>query len=321
MRVTPGLCARRGSWVATRTARPSAASAASSSAIEVARASSRCAVGSSRTRSGGSLIRARARARRAAAHRPRGSSRRRRPRAVRPKRSRSSVARVSSSRAHAVGDARQEDVLARREAVDELEILEHEADLAAPHLGAVRLAEARRRLAVEVHLAARRREHRADDREQRRLAAAARTAHDDELAAREVEARRRRGRCGARAPSQIRFTTLRTLAAGTLGVAALAVSWASGIAAAIVRANAACAKLGQPTPKFGALVVGSRCRPLAKSLGFPCWHQRCFHRFVSHGPFRKLLLVGVGVLALHGLQACASETELNPQPLPPQRRR
>ena len=35
-------------------------------------------------------------------------------------------------------------------------------------------------------------------------------------------------------------------------------------------------------------------------------------------PIRKLLFVGVGVLALHGLQACASETELNPQPLPPQ---
>jgi len=35
-------------------------------------------------------------------------------------------------------------------------------------------------------------------------------------------------------------------------------------------------------------------------------------------PIRKMLFVGVGVLALHGLQACASETELNPQPLPPQ---
>lgn len=35
-------------------------------------------------------------------------------------------------------------------------------------------------------------------------------------------------------------------------------------------------------------------------------------------PIRKLLLVGVGVVALQGLQACASETELNPQPLPPQ---
>lgn len=35
------------------------------------------------------------------------------------------------------------------------------------------------------------------------------------------------------------------------------------------------------------------------------------------GSFRKLLLVGVGVLALHGAQACASDTELNPQPLPP----
>ena len=35
-------------------------------------------------------------------------------------------------------------------------------------------------------------------------------------------------------------------------------------------------------------------------------------------PIRKLLFVGAGVLALHGVQACASETELNPQPLPPQ---
>ena len=35
-------------------------------------------------------------------------------------------------------------------------------------------------------------------------------------------------------------------------------------------------------------------------------------------PIRKLLLVGVGVLALHGVQACSAGTELNPQPLPPQ---
>lgn len=35
-------------------------------------------------------------------------------------------------------------------------------------------------------------------------------------------------------------------------------------------------------------------------------------------PIRKLLFAGAGVLALHGVQACASETELNPQPLPPQ---
>lgn len=34
-------------------------------------------------------------------------------------------------------------------------------------------------------------------------------------------------------------------------------------------------------------------------------------------PIRKLLLVGVGVLALYGVQACSSGTELNPQPLPP----
>ena len=34
-------------------------------------------------------------------------------------------------------------------------------------------------------------------------------------------------------------------------------------------------------------------------------------------PIRKLLLVGVGALALHTLLACTSETELNPQPLPP----
>ena len=35
------------------------------------------------------------------------------------------------------------------------------------------------------------------------------------------------------------------------------------------------------------------------------------------GLIRKLLFVGVGVFALHGLQACSTETELNPQPLPP----
>ena len=35
-------------------------------------------------------------------------------------------------------------------------------------------------------------------------------------------------------------------------------------------------------------------------------------------PIRKLLLVCVGAFALHGLQACTGETELNPQPLPPQ---
>lgn len=35
-------------------------------------------------------------------------------------------------------------------------------------------------------------------------------------------------------------------------------------------------------------------------------------------PIRKLLIVCVGVFALYGVQACTSETELNPQPLPPQ---
>ena len=34
-------------------------------------------------------------------------------------------------------------------------------------------------------------------------------------------------------------------------------------------------------------------------------------------PIRKLLFVCVGVGALYGIQACTSETELNPQPLPP----
>ena len=33
--------------------------------------------------------------------------------------------------------------------------------------------------------------------------------------------------------------------------------------------------------------------------------------------FRKLLLVTVGAIALCGVQACSSGTELNPQPLPP----
>ena len=32
---------------------------------------------------------------------------------------------------------------------------------------------------------------------------------------------------------------------------------------------------------------------------------------------RKALLVVLGALALQGVQACATDTELNPQPLPP----
>lgn len=34
--------------------------------------------------------------------------------------------------------------------------------------------------------------------------------------------------------------------------------------------------------------------------------------------FRKLLLVTASALALCGVQACASESDLNPQPLPPE---
>ena len=45
------------------------------------------------------------------------------------------------------------------------------------------------------------------------------------------------------------------------------------------------------------------------------WAMLSLLRLMS--PIRKLLFVGVGVLALYGVQACASETELNPQPLPP----
>lgn len=32
---------------------------------------------------------------------------------------------------------------------------------------------------------------------------------------------------------------------------------------------------------------------------------------------RKVLLLAAGALALYGAQACATDTELNPQPLPP----
>jgi hypothetical protein len=40
-------------------------------------------------------------------------------------------------------------------------------------------------------------------------------------------------------------------------------------------------------------------------------------RPVAMTTFRKLLFVTVGALALCGMQACSSGTELNPQPLPP----
>lgn len=32
---------------------------------------------------------------------------------------------------------------------------------------------------------------------------------------------------------------------------------------------------------------------------------------------RKVVLVALGAAALYGMQACATDTELNPQPLPP----
>ena len=87
----------------------------------------------------------------------------------------------------AVGHAGEERVPQRAQRVDQLKILEDEAHLSPPDLGAMRLTQTRRGLAVEMHLAARRREHRAHDREEGRLPAPARTAEDDDLAARDLE--------------------------------------------------------------------------------------------------------------------------------------
>ncbi len=77
--------------------------------------------------------------------------------------------------AHAVRNAREKDIFAYGHGVDELVVLEDEADLVAADLGPVRFAEPGSRLAVEQDLSARRRKHRAEEGEERRLAAPART--------------------------------------------------------------------------------------------------------------------------------------------------
>jgi len=63
--------------------------------------------------------------------------------------------------------------------------------------------------------------------------------------------------------------------------------------------------------------VGHRLRA-AKSRGFSRWHHECFSVLIAMTSLRKLLLVTASALALCGLQACASESDLNPQPLPPE---
>ena len=165
------------------------------------------------------------------------------------------------------------------------EILEHEADLAAPHLGAMRLAQARGRLAVEMHLAARRRQHRADDGEQRRLAAAARPAHDHELAAREVERDVVEDRAAlAAVPDPLHDVADARGEDGRrhVGVGRDARPSASARLCAptpVCQAGPALVQIPHALSWFRA----ATSVPTAKSLGFPCWHQRCFHRSADHG--------------------------------------
>ena len=72
---------------------------------------------------------------------------------------------------------RDEHVVANRQIVEQLEELEHEADLGAPEPGGARLAQLVHANAVEADLAAGRPIQPADQVEQRRLAASRRT-HD-----------------------------------------------------------------------------------------------------------------------------------------------
>lgn len=76
--------------------------------------------------------------------------------------------------AQAIWHAREENIFADGHRVDELVVLEHEADLVPPHLGTLGIAKPRGWFAVDEHLPARRGEHRAEESEESRLAATTR---------------------------------------------------------------------------------------------------------------------------------------------------
>jgi hypothetical protein len=84
-----------------------------------------------------------------------------------------------------VGD--QGDVLAHREARDQVVELEHEADVAAPERGQLRLRGGAQVLIAKAHFAGARHVEPAQDVEERRLAAARGAEEDDELAGTDVE--------------------------------------------------------------------------------------------------------------------------------------
>ena len=123
----------------------------------------------------------------------------------RPRRETDRLERVGRpGQAAPAGDARVQqpvgDVLQRAQPLDEVELLEHEADAAAAHGGEAAVAEAADVDAVDADRAARRLLQRADDVHQRRLAGPGRTDDDDELALldAQVDAVERRDRRGAR---------------------------------------------------------------------------------------------------------------------------
>ena len=95
----------------------------------------------------------------------------------------------------------QLDVVGDREVRDQVEELEHEADLAAAQARAAGLVGAGQVLALHAHLAAGRAVEAAEQVEQRRLAAAARPGDGDELAVRHPQVDVRRARSRPPAPS------------------------------------------------------------------------------------------------------------------------
>src|ERR1051326_4296055 len=96
-------------------------------------------------------------------------------------------ARGSLACRHARIDERQRDILLRARAMQQLEALEHETDLAVAYPRAVVVREILHVVAVEPVLAARRRIQAAEDVEQRRLARAGRSHDRDHLAAADRE--------------------------------------------------------------------------------------------------------------------------------------
>ena len=112
-------------------------------------------------------------------------------------------ARLGRSARRACDDGGERDVLERRSLVEQVEELEHEADVPAADMGQLGLVLAGERLAGEDDLAVARRLEPGDEVQQRRLPAPGRARDRDELAPRTARSSPRNARTGAPSDSNV----------------------------------------------------------------------------------------------------------------------